>query len=187
MSVQYSKAFTLKISAFLFVSYRFYLLICLVSTLSSCSQSTRYSNKQYHFSLKAPSGWSVKENTAGAAVILLSPQQGSLDVFQENVNVVVQDLKMRPMALQEFSLTAINQLKAMYNNIEILKTDSIWLSGRNGTRLEYIVRAEIHLHIIQVWTIKDKKAYMITFSADVDRYPQYATIADQVINSFSLQ
>ena len=52
--------------------------------------------------------------------------------------------------------------------------------------MEYVVKAEFNLKILQVWTIKDYKAYIVTFSADADNYKDYITTAWDMINSFQI-
>ncbi|VAX37334.1 hypothetical protein MNBD_UNCLBAC01-1398, partial [hydrothermal vent metagenome] len=52
----------------------------------------KYKDTNYGVSLKYPRSWESKPEVHGVAVIFLSPLENDLDVFHENVNIVIQSL-----------------------------------------------------------------------------------------------
>jgi hypothetical protein len=44
----------------------------------------------------------------------------------------------------------------------------------------------IHINIAQVFTIKDSKAYAITYTAPASRYFSYLPMVQQIVNSFQI-
>ncbi len=164
------------------------ILIILSTGLSGCaSRFLSYQDPVYGIKIQYPKEWTVHEKAEGVGVVAFrSPPKGSMDVFQENLNIVVQDLGGRSIPLMQFNEMAINQLRQMYSNVEILESGPMILSGKAGHKVEYIVRAELRLKILQVWTIKNYKAYIMTFSADADHYQDYSATAWDMINSFEI-
>ena len=165
-----------------------FVLLILTTGLSGCaSRFLWYQDSVYGIKIQYPKEWTVHEKAEGVGVVAFrSPPKGSMDAFQENLNIVVQDLGGRSIPLMQFSEMAINQLRQMYSNVEILESEPMVLSGKAGHKVEYIVRAELKIKILQVWTIKNYKAYIITFSADADHYQDYSTTAWNMINSFQI-
>ncbi len=162
--------------------------VLVLAFLTGCAQdSATYSNKTYGFQVRYPSDWKFKENINGTVVTFIAPKSSKFAAFQENLNIIVQDLSAHPLSLKEYSKQAVGQLTAMYNNVEILDTDSIIMSNLPATKIEYLMKAEFKIKLIQVWTVKDKKAYLITFSADADRFDQYKGKAMGIIKSFKLK
>src|SRR3989338_8996560 len=81
--------------------------------------SLGYENGQYGFALKYPASWSLAENKEGPAAIFYSPKGSALDIFPENVNIVVQDISHDPMDLEKYTKTAIVQMQAVFGtNLE---------------------------------------------------------------------
>ncbi len=134
-----------------------------------------YSNLKLGFSIQYPSSWLLEENKEGAAVVFYSPKSNALDLFQENVNIVVQDLD-GSMTLDEYTKTAVDQLKAVFQqNADIQESKEIKISGREGYKIVFIGKGDnTQLKYLCAWTIVGNQAYQITFTAmtpaDFDKY-----------------
>ncbi len=171
-----------------FRNFTISILIILSTALSGCASRYQwYQESVYGIKIKYPKDWTVHEKAEGLAVVAFkSPRKDRMDVFQENLNITVQDLGGRPMPLMQFSEMAINQLRVMYQNIEVLDSSPAVLAGKVGHKIEYVVKAEFDIKILQVWMIQGYKAYIITFTADADHYKDYAGTAWDMINSFQI-
>ena len=58
----------------------------------------------YGISIKYQRDWVKQEGVMGTVVAFLSPKEGTSDIFQENLNIMVQDLSKSPMTLSEYTV-----------------------------------------------------------------------------------
>ena len=148
-----------------------------------------YTDSNYGFKIKYPQSWIKKAAEEGSVVSFVSPQEREADLFQENVNITVQDLSAHPMILKEFTTLAIKQLTGMFNNVEILESQSALLSNKVGHKIVYLAKVEYNLEIkiMQTWVISPPNAYILTYSADNDHFADYKATVDKMFNSFILK
>lgn len=149
----------------------------------------KYHSNRYGFSVRYPVQWSLTENKDGAAVIFTSPMATKLDTFSENVNIVVQDISSRPMDLQKYTQTAINQMQVVFDqNLEIVESSPAMLAGLPAHKFVFIGKGpDTELEFMSVWTLDNLTAYQITYTAPSSGYKQYLLKAQGIINSFSLK
>lgn len=148
-----------------------------------------YRHPTYQFSIKYPSNWIKLENHEGAAVIFLSPKDSSVDSFQENVNVVVQDLTDNVMSLQKYTDTAIFQVKVVFKEgLQVIdaETRPERLSGKPGYQFVYITKGKPSYKIKHVWTVEGNRAYQVTYTALANEYDSFIDKADKMIDSFRI-
>ncbi len=151
-------------------------------------QFSEYTDKTYRFSIKCPSGWNIVHPApAGVAVEFVAPKETELDTVNENINIVVQDVPAKIATLESFSATIEKQLKAVFNNIKIVENKSVMINGRRAHRLSIETDKSNKLRLVHVWVIKGSRAYIITFLGANEKYPQYASTVDAVVNSFKLK
>ena len=147
-----------------------------------------YENGQYGFTLKYPVNWSFAENKNGAAAIFYSPRNNALDFFQENVNVVVQDLSQNPQTLNEYTTIAIDQMQAVFGiNLEILDSSATSIDGHIGHQFGFIGKGPNgDLQYLCRWTIVGTTAYQITYTALASGYERHIKAAERIMGSFRI-
>ena len=146
-----------------------------------------YRNKEVNIKIKYPKTWRLIENTDGAAVIFVSPKETSLDYYQENLNVVVQELpRVGAMPLKLYSIEAVNQITRTIPNIEVVSNHDTILSQNLAHRFEYIIKSNFNLRVIHLWAINNRKAYQVTFACDVDHCDKYMPLANAMFDSFEI-
>lgn len=136
--------------------------------------------------IKYPAKWQVVEKKDNTLVAFISPKKNEVDAFQENVNIVVQDLSANPMTLKQYSTLAIQQIKVVYNNVDILSSGSILLSNKPAFEVEYLVKAEFNLKIHQMWLLDNYKSYIISFISDEAQYDALKETVKDMASSFSI-
>jgi eukaryotic-like serine/threonine-protein kinase len=145
-----------------------------------------YTNTAQGFSIRYPQGWEKREGALGTAVLLLSPREGTSDEFQENVNVLVQKVPDK-MSLEEYSKLSIEQAPKLITGFRLLDQGSTTLGESPAHRIHY--RGEqgaFHLEWEQVWSVLEGQAFIITYTAERDRYQMYRPTAEAMIASFRL-
>ncbi len=148
-----------------------------------------YENSRYGFALKYPAAWSFAEDLAGAAAVFVSPKENALDIFQENVNVVVQDISQHPMSLNKYTEMAVTQMQAVFGtNLEVLDSSPTFIDGREGHQFVFIGKGpDGNFRYLCRWTIVGTSAYQITYTAMESGYPKLLPQAKRMMRSFKIQ
>lgn len=148
-----------------------------------------YESSQYRLKIKYPQGWTVNDSIGqpGAVVAFLSPKESTLDVFLDNMNIVVQDLSKNPMSLEQYNILAIKQLTGVFSNLTILESHAITWAGHAGHKLVYFAKNPmVDLKVMHVWMIVDNQAYQFTYTAVASRYKTFEGLANTMVKSFIL-
>ena len=166
------------------------LLVIGIILLLQTEKFSYYHNAQYGFGMNYPQNWKVIENSQGTAVIFMSPKENELDAFQENVNIVVQDLSRKPMGLNEYTSLAITQLIAVFkHNIEMIESKPIYWANMPAHKLVYIGKGNdgSRTKLVHVWAVQGTTAYQLTFATPEAQYDKYSGSVNTMINSFRLK
>ena len=159
-------------------------------TWSKQYRFSSYKNIAFGFSLKYPPSWALKENALGVVVAFISPPESALDIYQENVNIVIQDLPPeKKISLEDYSALAIKQLHAVFGqNITILESKPTYFLGKPAYKLVYFGKGvEADLKWMHVCRIIDSRAIQFTYSALSSRFDQYLSSVEKMISSFRLK
>ncbi len=139
-----------------------------------------YDNPAFGIRIQYPSDWGRLD---------LSFLQDSADIdfyplndtsLAKNLKVQVKNLPFHNMTLEEYTNSQINLLEE-----NLLESSAATLAGIPGYK---IVFTNIEgLKTMQVWTIKDDKAYIITYVAQEEDYKKELQIAQKMIDSFEIK
>jgi eukaryotic-like serine/threonine-protein kinase len=139
-----------------------------------------YDNPAFGIRIQYPSDWGRLD---------LSFLQDSADIdfyplndtsLAKNLKVQVKNLPFHNMTLEEYTNSQINLLEE-----NLLESSAATLAGIPGYK---IVFTNIEgLKTMQVWTIKDDKAYIITYVAQEEDYEKELQIAQKMIDSFEIK
>ena len=142
---------------------------------------------QGNYSIGYPSDWTVNTSgQMGTKFVILSPLASDSDSFQENVNLVIQDLSGHPLNLNDFTNLSVDQIGTFPNGRVIDKQ----LQKGGGTGHEY---AKIiftgdqngnHLKFEQYYWIVGKEAYVLTFTALSSTFDNYKPVGEKMLNTF---
>ena len=176
-----------KLSKFLLFS----LLIIITSLLSlsltgqqttiaqTNSKFVTYDNPTFGVRIQYPSDWGRLD---------LSFLQDSADIdfypladtsLAKNVKIQVKNLPFHNMTLEEYTNSQINPLEE-----KLLESNTTTLAGIPG--YEIVFTSVQGLKTMQVWTIKDDKAYIITYVAKEEDYENDLQVAEKMIDSFEI-
>ena len=138
-----------------------------------------YENPTYGIQIQYPSDWGRLD---------LSFLQDSADIdfyplsdtsLAENVKIQVKNLPFHNMTLEEYTNTQINPIEE-----NLLESSTTTLADIPGYK---IVFSNIEgLKTMQVWTVKDNKAYIITYVAKEEDYEKDLQIVQKIIDSFEI-
>lgn len=138
-----------------------------------------------NFSIKYPETWTKQPNPN--IMVFLSPKEGVMDMFQENVNVILQDLSRQPMSLEQYTAITKKQVVDNFGASSILSIKDIIIAGEHAKELTYNMNYQgKKLKVKQSWLLKGNSAYLLTYTAEPEQYVKYESLAMEMIQSFKI-
>ncbi len=117
-------------------------------------------------------------------VMFFSPQGGSGDKFKENLGIVSETLPS-DMTVDEYYALAKPQLQQIVKDYTELSNANITLDGLTAKKIIYQgTQSTYKLQREQVFFIKNKVAYVLTYTAVADTFNDRSKDAEKIINSF---
>jgi len=143
-----------------------------------------FGDPENKISLQYPKDWTLRTDVPGVAMAALSPLEGKTDTFQENVTLVIEDLKGQAIDLKQYMDISKQNLAKIVTNFKLQDEDTLTDEGHYVTGLlDYTgAQGQSSLFWRQAIVINNGKAYTITYTAtvaDPHKYvDQFANIAD---------
>lgn len=164
------------------------LTISIILCTHSYSQTDFIALDKENYSINYPKNWQLDTSGQMNSEFILFSELEENDIFSENVNLLIQDIKGLNMTLKAFVELSENQIKTMARNSKIYESNTI----KNGNNSYHDIVWSGHisnqnLKFKQYFFIKNEKAYVLTFTAHQTTYDAYITIGNQIINSFKLK
>ena len=145
-----------------------------------------YLHFQDGFSITGPQGWEKKTGEMGTEVMYLSPQEGAGDQFRENLNVVVEKLPSA-MSLDGYLRAALPNVKKMLTDYDLLEQARTSINGVKAERMVFTHRmGAMEIKALQYYLVKDKRAYIVTCTANPDTYNRYLNDFEQACKTIRL-
>jgi eukaryotic-like serine/threonine-protein kinase len=142
-----------------------------------------YSDPNYGVELEIPQDWVIQkeDDFLKPGIIFLSSEENSTDDFQERVKVAVENLSS-PLSLNEYTQQAVREIETSNSIIE--PPQDITIANRPGKTIIY--QGKDGMRRLEVWTLKNQKAYIATYTAEADKFDKFLTRADKIIKSISI-
>lgn len=134
------------------------------------------------FKIGYPKDWTVRED--GNVVLFGSPSSGADDAMQENVNVIVVPTDQ---TLEAFVQAALGQ-SVESAGFEVIDSKATTLSGKPAQYVVYSEQsAEAKLEYLQVISVSDGQAAIVTYTATASTFSEYKDEAEAMVSSFQLK
>jgi hypothetical protein len=144
-----------------------------------------YQNLAQGFAMSYPSSWTTEEDPSGSVVIFTSSTKGdNEDLTEPAVNIITQNVG--DQTLEQFTAKTLEQLTKMSVPKDELKVDNAVLAGEKAMKCMYTATMEdvAAVQFYQIWTIKNKTAFIITFSCAQEVFDQHLKLLTQMLQSF---
>jgi len=140
------------------------------------------------YSIRYPKSWRTDTSKMmGADLFILAPLENANDKFSENVNIMIQDLTGQNIGLEQYKQITENQLKVMVTDGKLIESVIVKSDKGSYYKLQYLMtQGAFKLRIFSICYIKADKAYLVTFTAEVNKYEQFKKDGEQTINSFKV-
>jgi hypothetical protein len=133
-----------------------------------------------------PETWGLTEGLMGTVFVIQSPIENETDRFSESVNLMMQDLSGfgREISMKEFVELSEVQLKNMITDFSSVKSEATTFKGQDGWTLTYTGKqGEYELKWHQLFFIADQKAYVLTFTGDMEGFDRLLPAAEKIMNT----
>jgi serine/threonine-protein kinase len=144
-----------------------------------------YQNFAEGFQIKFPKKWErrdVNNPITGEMVEFLSPKEGPEDTFQEKVTISVEGFVG---SLDEFSQLSTTEINNFLKQAQLESKNNFSLAQRDGKKFVFSGRVgNKFLKNVQVFTLKEGKAYVIVYTSQKDSFERFLPTAEAMVQSF---
>ncbi len=148
-----------------------------------------YQDENYNLTIDYPENWSIENNPNAFNlnfVKFISPLNNKDDSFQEMVTLSTENLANNPLSLNEYTNEIFTDIK---NNMDpnVETPVNITFANKQGKKIIFVTKEDdITVKRMQVWTIENYNAYILTFTADQNQFNKMSQSVDIMIQSFQI-
>lgn len=145
-----------------------------------------YEDPVYKVRINYPESWELVPSEENI-FIFRSPQEGDTDRFQENINLVMNDLSGQSLTLEAYKDMAVESLQQALPDFSLLELGSITLAGNPAYKVVFTSTVGGQaLKFMQVFTMSNDISYVLTFTAEESDFTNYLGTAQEMIDSFAI-
>lgn len=139
--------------------------------------------------IEHPKDWVFEESGfSGTTFIIMSPVDSETDQFNENINLLIQDLSGYDLDLDAFVELSTDQILTLMNDSEIVESTRVTSTPYNYHKVIYsTTQGELYVKFIQHYWVIDDEALVLTFTSEKDQFDNYAPVAEKIMNSFQVK
>ena len=162
--------------------------ILIINSIFVFGQKKWESINDTDFTIEYPDNWELnKSGLMGTKFILFSKLSNSTDKFRENVNLIIQDLTGSNITLDKYVEISENQIRTLVTNGKIIETKRITDKGFEYHKMIYTGKQGVFdLKFIQYYWVFDNKAFVLTFTAEINEFDDFVQIGEKIMDSFKI-
>lgn len=150
-----------------------------------------YDNPIFGIKILYPSNWDKQENTSSSSdnssirdVVAFSPPfRNTSDIVGKLIVQVDNILDIKPITLANYANDTVSDLKQDFR----IRQSNATLAGNPAYKIEYTgLEANVDLQAMMVLTIKGDSAYIISYTAEPEKYSYYIPTVQKMIDSFEI-
>ncbi len=141
------------------------------------------------FSIQYPKEWELnKAGQMGTEFGLFAPVESDDDKFRENINLVKQDISAYNLDLAAYANLSEKQILGMFTEAKILESTTKKAKGKSFYKMVYTAMQGIfRLKFVQYYWVENKKAYVLTFTSEEDKYDKFRSDGEKIMGSFKME
>ncbi len=162
-----------------------YILLLLASGQVVMSQTNFSIINRENYSISYPSTLRIDESRTGIEFVIYAKRENSEDDFSENINLVIQDLKNMNIDLNKYVAITEDQI---INAGILIESKRIKKNNFEFHRIVYKATMDNReLKFIQYDFVKEEKAYILTFTSELEEFDNYSKVMEGVMKNFVLK
>ena len=136
-------------------------------------------------SIQFPSNWEKSVNLDNF-ITFRAPPETDTRIYPAALGLKIQELASKSVLLQEVTKVQISELKKSNPNLAFSESTSTTLAGKPAYKVVFTAtdNNQFERKAMQIWTIIDNKAILITYKAQPDKYSTYLPTIERMIGSF---
>nr|MDQ3975432.1 hypothetical protein [Thermoproteota archaeon] len=122
-------------------------------------------------------------------VTFRAPPETDTRIYPAALGFKIQELASKSVLLQEVTKVQLSELRKSNPSLEISESISTTLAGKPAYRVVFTAtdNNQVERKAMQIWTIIDNKAVLITYKAQPDKYSTYLPTIERMISSFQVK
>jgi serine/threonine-protein kinase len=155
------------------------------SSLTTNNNFITYKDNILGIKIDYPSGW-IHELHAGGLLTFLPSHEGYTNTYPAGLGITVAHLKTKNLTLSEITKIQIKNLTQNHPDFRPLESTDFRLAGNLAHKIVFSAtdRMKHERKSMQIWTIKEDKAYLITYKAEPMQYSKYLPTIQKMVESF---
>lgn len=156
------------------------------TTTEEAATAQTYESKTDKFTLQFPATRTFEENVYGSSVMFFTPLAQD-DKLRENIGIVKKTLD-KEYTLDEYYTLTKPELQNLIPNFVEVSNETIKIKDMNAQKLIYQgTQGEVKLQWAQVYLIKNKVVYIITYTATEDTFNEFIKNVDDMVATLELK
>ncbi len=145
-----------------------------------------YTNKADGFTIQYPGDRTFQENVYGSSVMFFTPTLSG-DTLKENVGIMKKVLD-KDYTLDDYYAITKPELVKLIPGFTEISNEPIKINDLDAQKLIYIgTQGTTKLKWEQVYLIKDKAVYIVSYTATTDTFADYAQKIDEMIATLEIK
>jgi serine/threonine-protein kinase len=163
-------------------------LLFLHSQALAQEQFLTYEDITTGISIQFPSNWEKSVNLNNF-VTFRAPPETDTRVYPAALGLKIQELTSQNVSLQEVTKVQMSELKRTNPDLKLSESTSTTLAGKPAHKVVFSAtdNNQVQRKALQLWTVIDNKAILITYKAQPDKYSGYLPTIEKMINSFQVK
>ena len=142
-------------------------------------------NLEYNFKIKYPVNWEKRVAKMNTIVAYVAKLENPLEKFRENFTIMVRETDLEPSSIDQLINIEITQLKEAFLDFQLIKKKKTTMSQIPAYQIIFIgKKKDLEVKIKQYYTLKDNLIYLLTYTAEVEKYDKFLKIVKKMIKSF---
>jgi hypothetical protein len=139
-------------------------------------------------SIQFPSNWEKSVNLDNF-VTFRAPPETDTRVYPAALGLKIQDLSSQNVSLQEVTKVQMSDLKAASQDLKVSESTSTTLAGLPAHKVVFSAtdNNQVERKAMQLWTVIDDKAILITYKAQPDKYSNYLPTIEKMVTSLRVK
>ena len=150
-----------------------------------------YENPIFGIKILYPSNWDKQENTSSSSdnssirdIVAFSPPfRNTSDIVGKLIVQVDNILDIKPITLANYANDTVSDLRQDFR----VRESNTTLASNPAYKIVYAgLEANVDLQAMMVLTIKGDRAYIISYTAEPEKYSYYLPTVQKMIDSFEI-
>jgi len=121
-------------------------------------------------------------------ITLIAPKKSDSSTYPAGIGLRVEELSSRVYHSRKLQGCRLKNLTQSYPDLDLIESSATTIEGNPAHKIEFTATddREEKRKAMQIWTLKDDKAYLFTYKADPTKYTAYLQTIQDMIKSFKI-